>query len=59
MTSLQLLKEKKFNQSIEIEYIDNKILMNQIDMHMAICLQVKLLLLISWVMVLWHTNIMH
>ena len=36
MASLQSLKEKKFKQCIEIDYIDNKILMNQIDMHIAI-----------------------
>ena len=35
MASLQSLKEKKFKQSIEIDYIDNTLQMNQIDMHIT------------------------
>ena len=41
MASLQSLKEKKFMQSIEIDYIDNKISKDQMNMHITILLTSK------------------
>ena len=59
MALLQSLKEKKSKQSINIDYIDNKIQMTQANKHIANLLTRLAVTFSKLVIVRWHRNTIH